>query len=355
MLHEFVTANRAEILARCRARTESGPAPRPTDAEFEHGLPRFLDQVTATLREPEVAPHPSIGESAAKHGHELLNRGFTIGQVVHDYGGVCQAITELAVERSKPISAAEFQSFNLCLDDAIAGAVTEYGRLRASEGTEHLGSLTHELRNLLASAVLAFEALKSGRIGIGGSTGAVLSRSLSGIRKLIERELVGVRLAAHIPALETVVVRELAEEVEVEAKLEADSRGLQFSMQSAAADAMIRANRPVLAAVLANLLQNAFKFTKPGGHIFLRVHATADRVVFEVEDQCGGLPPGKAEELFGSFEQRGADRSGLGLGLGICDRGVRLHNGKIHVRDRPGIGCAFTVDLPRHLAGSVEV
>ena len=62
------------------------------------------------------------------HGHELLLQGFTVSQVVHDYGDVCQAITELAVEMNAPISTDDFRMLNKCLDDAIAGAVTEFGR-----------------------------------------------------------------------------------------------------------------------------------------------------------------------------------------------------------------------------------
>jgi signal transduction histidine kinase len=81
----------------------------------------------------------------------------------------------------------------------------------------------------------------------------------------------------------------------------------------------------------------------------LKAHAIADRVVIEIEDECGGLPPGKAEELFQPFMQRAADRSGLGLGLSISNRGVEANGGRLHVRDLPGKGCIFTIDLPREL------
>ena len=70
------------------------------------------------------------------------------------------------------------------------------------------------------------------------------------------------------------------------------------------------------------------------------------RVAIEIEDQCGGLPPGKVEELFGAFQQRGANRSGLGLGLFISRRGVEASGGVIRVRDVPGSGCVFTIELP---------
>ena len=98
---------------------------------------------------------------------------------------------------------------------------------------------------------------------------------------------------------------------------------------------------------MANLLQNAFKFTRTGGHVSLKSFSSADRVLIEVEDECGGLPPGDAEDLFQLFEQRGGDRSGLGLGLGISRRGVEANGGKLYVRNLPGKGCVFTIDLPK--------
>ncbi len=349
MLHEFVTANRSEIIARCRAKISSRLAPRPTDDELEYGVPLFLDQLAETLRLAS-SPNPAIGRTAGEHGKELRQRGYTIAQVVQDYGGVCQSITEMAVETAAPITTSEFQMLNLCLDVAIAGAVTEYGKLREHEGTERLGLLAHELRNLLNSAVLSFDILKTGNVGIGGSTGAVLARSLVGLRNLVDRELADVRLGAGIHHRETVVVREFIEDVEVAAMMEANARGLEFSVLSVEKEVTVHADRQILASVVANLLQNAFKFTRPSGHVLLHAHATSDRVLIDVEDQCGGLPPGRTEELFRPFEKRATDRTGLGLGLGICVRGAEANDGKIRVVNQPGFGCVFTVDLTRHQA-----
>ena len=98
-----------------------------------------------------------MADSATRHGADLLGRGFTVAQVVHDYGGVCQAVTELATETNAPISADEFRVFNRCLDDAIAQAVTEFTRQReqsiTDEGRERSGELAHELRNALGAAM----------------------------------------------------------------------------------------------------------------------------------------------------------------------------------------------------------
>ena len=346
MLHEFITAHRDEIIARCRAKISSRPAPKATDVELEHGVPLFLDQLSDTLR-VALAGTDAIAASATKHGSELLHRGFTVAQVVKDYGGICQTITELAGELAAPITTEEFQTLSACLDEAIAGAVTEYGRLREHEGTERLGRLAHELRNQLNSALLSYEMLKMGEVAIASSTGSVLGRSLTGLRNLIDRELAEVRLGAGIYQSEPIVVCDLLEDIEVPATMDANARGLEFSVIRVANDVIVNADRPILEAVLANLLHNAFKFTRPKGHVILRSHATADRVLIDIEDQCGGLPPGKTEDLFRAFEQKGRDRKGLGLGLEICARGMRVNNGVIHVHDRPGTGCVFSVDLPR--------
>jgi signal transduction histidine kinase len=348
VLYEFLKTHRKEIIARCRAKIATRPAPRPTDTELEFGVPLFLDQLSETLRS-RLNPNPAIAESAARHGKELLGRGFTIAQVVHDYGGVCQAITELAVEIEAPISAEEFQTLNRCLDDAIAEAASEYGRLREHEGTERLGVLAHELRNLLNTAALAFEVLKTGSVGVGGSTGAVLGRSLVGLRDLIDRELAEVRMSSGAYRRERMFVAQFIEEVEVAATMEANSRGLLFSVTAVERDVAVDADRQILGSVVGNLLQNAFKFTSPGGHVVLRTRTTPHRVLIDVEDQCGGLPAGKAEELFVPYQQRSADRTGLGLGLAICQRGAEVNGGEIHVLNRPGTGCVFTVDLPRQI------
>jgi signal transduction histidine kinase len=94
-------------------------------------------------------------------------------------------------------------------------------------------------------------------------------------------------------------------------------------------------------------MHNACKFTLMGGNVFLRASTSAERVLIEVGDECGGLPPGKAGELFGAFQQRGENRSGLGLGLFISRKGIEANAGRLGVKDVPGHGCVFTIDLPR--------
>jgi signal transduction histidine kinase len=354
MLYEFIDVNREEIIRRCRAKVAMRSVPPPTEAEIDHGVPLFLNQLVNALR-LGLTSSPEIARSATQHGHDLHLQGFTVGQVVHDYGDVCQAITELAVETNAPISADDFRMLNRCLDDAIAGAVTEYGRERnqsdvdgeTARGTERLGFLAHELRNLIDTAIVAFEVLKSGNVGVGGSTGAVLHRSLLGVRTLMGRSLAEVRLTQGVRNLEQFLVSGFIEEVAAAATLTAKDQGITLTVMPVEDGVAIEADRQVLTAVMMNLLQNAFKFTGPRTKVTLRVGASADRVLLEVEDECGGLPSGDVNEMFHPFEQRNADRTGLGLGLAYSRWGVEANHGRIYARNLPGVGCVFTVDLPR--------
>ena len=216
--------------------------------------------------------------------------------------------------------------------------------------TERSGIFAHELRNRISAAQLAFLAIKSGRAPIGGSVAAVVTRNLHGMSTLIDRALVEVRVDSGSALRQRVHLRQLIEDAEVDGTMEAGLHGVSLSVAAIDREVDVDADPQILAGAVANLLQNAFKFTHAGGHVSLRTWVTGTRVEIEIEDQCGGLPPGKAEELFGAFQQRGANRSGLGLGLFISRKGVEASGGVIRVRDVPGSGCIFTIDLPLHAA-----
>jgi hypothetical protein len=359
MLHEFITQNREEIITRCRAKVATRSIPPPSAAEIDHGVPLFLDQLVKALRSGDTSS-VEIDRSASQHGHDLLLKGFTVSQVVHDYGDVCQTITELAVETKAPISADDFRTLNRCLDEAIAGAVTMHAResqQRASRveheaaerSNERIGFLVHELRNLVNIAMVAFSVLKTGNVGVSGSTGAVLNRALTGLRDLVAHSLDEVRLTSP-PNRARIAVAEFIEEVAATAAatLATDVRGITLTVPPVEEGLEIEADRQVLAAVLANLLQNAFKFTRPDSTVTLRVRSDADRLLIEVQDECGGLPvSGPEKELSPSFERRAGDRSGLGIGLAFSRWGAEANGGRLYARNLPDEGCIFTVDLPR--------
>ena len=374
MLHEFLTTHRTDLIERCRLKVTKRQAPTATDAELTYGIPAFLDQLIKTLQvertsEPMLSRKVSgpsgggpaaseIGATATLHGRELSLQGFTVEQVVHDYGDLCQAITDLAVERGAPIEIDEFRTLNRCLDNGIAEAVTEYAFQRNAlvENSEikalneRLGFLAHELRNHLHTATLAVTAIKAGTAGISGATGAVLDRSLIGMRSLIDRSLADVRIAAGMPHRHQLIsLADFISDVKISASLEAESRGCIFTVGDVDPQLALDVDREMLFSSIGNLLQNAFKFTHLLTEVSLSAYAVADRIRIDVADHCGGLPTGTADNVFPPFKQRSADKSGMGLGLSICRRGVEANSGTLRVRDIPDTGCVFTIDLPRHI------
>ncbi len=217
----------------------------------------------------------------------------------------------------------------------------------SDESTERLGVLAHEMRNLVNTALMSFESIKAGVVAPGGSTSAIHERSLMGLLTLIDRSMAEVRLDAGMQNLERIPVWEVLTEIQIGASLLARKRGLQLSVTSIDHAVVVEADRQILCAAVANLVQNALKFTRKGTTVSLRASSTASRVLIDVEDECGGLPPGQVEDLLQPFSQQGRDRTGLGLGLSICVKAVKAIGGELHILNLPGKGCIFTIDLPK--------
>ena len=359
MLYEFITLHRDAIVVRTSDRVRGRPWPSIASREVEHGVPLFLTQLAETLRlEATATPFSSdaIGSTATRHGAELLAAGFSVAQVVHDYGDICQAITEIALEQHAPITIEEFHTLNRCLDTAIAEAVTEHSRLvaqkRSVEEVERLGRSAHELRDLLNGAFLAFHALKRGSVPVNGSTGAVLGRCLTSMLANVDRDLSEVRLTTARQRRDLTSVIAFIDEIAATGMLHAEYRSVRFSVAPVDPALALEIDSQLLASAVMSLLHNAFKNTPAGGAVNLRVGAQGQRLVIEIEDECGGIPEGKTD-LFQAFgNRRGTDRSGLGLGLSIARRAVRAHGGEIEIRNMPGRGCIFAIDVPLAAQGA---
>ena len=371
MMHSFLINNRDELIARCKTKVAQRPRRAATSQQLANGVPTFLGQLTRTLAAEEAGGTAEsllisgpaggdaqelseMGVTAAAHGEVLLGLGYTVDQVVHDYGDLCQAITDLAFERDAPFAVDEFRTLNRCLDNAIADAVTEYSakrdatisRQQSADANERLGFLVHELRNALGTATLAMSALDLGNLTVGGATGAVLRRSLSSLEMLITRSINEVKTGIVAPR-QTFSVAAFVAEAKHAAQLHAATRDCTFVVPPVDPTLLIHANRDLLLAALANLLQNAFKFTHAHTEVTLQAHGEGDQVLIEVSDHCGGLPSGGADNMFTPFTQRSDDKSGLGLGLSIARQSIEADAGVLSVRDVPGTGCVFTISIPR--------
>ncbi len=365
MLHEFLTAQRADLIERCSVKVAKRSArPIPT-GQVINGIPDFLDQLIETLQaEPERSKKLSgaqddssksvlseMGISATRHGRELSRQGYTVEQVIRDYGDLCQAITDAALEHSATIEVSEFRTLNRCLDNAIADSVTEWAYhhnlANADQKVARVDSFIYELRKLIHTATLAVIALKAGNVGIAGATGAVLDRSLIELRNLLNRSLADLRGRSEAPRQHKLIsVADFVGESRICASLEAQDRECTLAVSVVDPRLAVDADQAMLFAAVGNLLDNAFKFTRRKTEVSLNAYAAGDRIFIEVEDHCGGLGAGGAENMLLQSTLKDADAV-IG-GLSICQHSVQANNGVLSVRDVPGSGCVFTIALPRH-------
>lgn len=352
MLHEFLETNEKGILELSEAKSKKLAGSLSNSVQLKKGLPIFLKLLIGTLKDKEAAIRPSkeMLSTAASHGKELLSLGYSLSHVVHSYGAMCQAITELATLKNAKITSSEFNILNGCLDVAIASAVSEF-QYQSNDAIDkreiaHLGFLAHELRNSLSSVTVAHEMIKAGLVGVGGSTAHVLETNLVHMRNLIDRSLSEVRMRADAdPLIEKFFLAILLDQIVITAKIDSDKKNQTLAIE-VDEPIEVEADRQYLLSAIANLVQNAIKYTKSGGKIILRAKALGDRVRVEISDQCAGLDPTKISSLFEPFVQEDSTKGGLGLGLAITKRAVHLSQGTISAHNNPDEGCSFVIDLP---------
>ena len=373
MMHVFLTTHRLELERRCRDKVISRPDRAPNPQQMQQGIPMFLDQLIRTLQAESrgdmsggqaVSGPPAgdperkaeLGASAAIHGEQLLALGYSINQVVHDYGDLCQAVSDLSIDLNEKFEIAEFRTLNRCLDNGIADAVTAFSNHRdlaiadeqALEANERLGFFAHELRNHLNTATLAVTAIRSGNVTLSGATGGVLDRSLVGLRRLIDRSLAEVRIGPGMTLHRSVFsLASFFEEVKYSASLEAELFKCHLQVEHISPGLMVEADKDLLFSALGNLLQNAFKFSGAGGTVTLSVDTSADRIRIQVRDSGPGLSEAARRDMFLPFTQGASNKSGLGLGLSIARRSVEANGGLLTVESQLGDGCVFVIDLPR--------
>jgi signal transduction histidine kinase len=347
---ELVTDHRKLIEGRTRELFLAFPGPKAVLRD-DDGIPILIDQLVETLRRGDRASEKEIERVAAKYGGVLFARGFTVGELVRGYGTVCEAVTKVGQELNMSFSNREFEMLNRVLDVAVAAAVTEYQRQRANatadEELQHIGALAHELRNALSAAVMAFTVIKQGVVGTSGQTSDTVDRCLRRMGDLLDRALAEVRLRKDAaPIMEPLRVAEVFDEIAAMVYPDTEARRQSLDIE-VDPDLEIVTDRQFFTSAVSNLVQNGLKYTRNGGHIHVRARGLDDRFVIEVEDECGGLPASIANALFVPFVRGTTRTPGTGLGLSIVARAIKTLGGDVHVRNLPGKGCIFTIELPR--------
>jgi signal transduction histidine kinase len=351
MLHDLLSRHRDDIVARCE-RYYRERNPERTREELLDTLPAFIDKIIEVERRVAGLSDGSHGaerpDDAGAHGERRFKSGFRIRDVVMDYGTISRVVGEIAEEQGIELDPPSYRMLNACLDAAIAQAITHFYDLSVErsehEVAEWLGSLAHELRNAVSSALLAFDTIRTDQLAsaTNGKSARVLERSLNRLEVLVSQTLAAVHLkSGAAPAREPVDLHQLIDEV-----IDGARREREIELCAAVErDLTVIGDAGLLGSALTNLVQNAVKFTANGGRVLVRGRRDSGGVAIEVEDRCGGLDvPG--ESLFTPFVQRDKKRRGVGLGLSITRRAIEAHRGAITVTNLPGTGCVFAIWLP---------
>jgi hypothetical protein len=186
MLADFIAGNREEIVTRYRSKAAIASLSVPLDAEREYTVLVFIEELLGALRNSHCRATVLHRDDNALEVRLIVPR-------VIQYRDICQCITELAMETNAPINVADFANLDRCFDDAVASAVTESVSDRsqipqgAAAGSEPLRAFQHEVRRLVNTAILSFNVLRTGTVGLDGSTGRLFYRTLGELRSLADR------------------------------------------------------------------------------------------------------------------------------------------------------------------------
>lgn len=346
-LADFIDSNRERLIERWQRNAEDRMSLDLSKSQLRNDLPHFIDDVIQALRDPAGRwPHT---EGAKSHGRQRMRVGVKIGSLTEEMTLVGETVAELAFEDDEDFPGDDLLRMMSIIGRGAAASVTAYAALRdrelADQAAQHFSFIAHEIRNPLHNARVAAQLLAAAPEAERAKHLELLDRSLSQLTALVDDSLIEARLYGE-PRLniQRIGARQLVQTVSGDLAPQAGERGV--SVTTDVEDFSLDIDRTLILSALENLLKNAVKFTREGGSIVVAARQVGDRAVFEVGDQCGGIPDNVLPLLFEPFVQAEPQKGGSGLGLVIIKQAAEAHGGTVRVDNRPGTGCCFVLDLP---------
>ncbi len=219
---------------------------------------------------------------------------------------------------------------------------------------EFLAVLAHELRNPLAPVVSGIDLLRTqlpeGNRGqrVNRALGA-MDRQLQHLVRLVDDLLDVSRINSGKIALkrEVVDLREVIEQAISATRPLVEERGQELRVSIASEPVCVNGDSVRLAQVVSNLLNNASRYTTPGGALGVQLETADEQAVIRVWDNGQGIPGELLDSVFDMFVQQNNGGGGLGVGLALVKRLVDLHGGSVSVKSEgTGRGSKFDVRLP---------
>ncbi len=373
-----------------RAAEEQPNAPRLHHQALLDHLPSFLWQLGRSLLETAVENTNGHTQSARDHGAQRWEVGWSLAEVVRDYQILRLVIIDYLEEQlNRSLHGREVMAIGLALDEAIAASVGSFTRhqqeaaLRAERERsaseqraaeirhrerlelmqdavqrkdEFLALLGHELRNPLAPLRNALQILQ-----LRGSDPAsvawaqeVAERQVQQLTRLVDDLLDISRIGRGKILLrkEPVELAALVRNVVEDHRKTFDNAGLKLTLDVPPDPVPVQGDPVRLAQVVTNLLNNALKFTDPGGSVHVRVSVTPDQTARVVIRDTGiGIEPSLLPRAFDLYTQADQSlqrsRGGLGLGLALVKGLIEPQGGKVAISSEgPGRGTEVSFRLP---------
>lgn len=231
-----------------------------------------------------------------------------------------------------------------------------HGQIKRSleERMQLLHRVAHDLRSPLTSIVLSVDRLRDTTDGVGGAAEmlSLVDRETQRLESILRTLLDQAKAESLFDALKTqpYAIGELLEGVSETLALKAQANGLacELKVDPASAGAKVRVDLTAMQQVLFNLVENALKFTAPGGQVGIHSTVQDGRWILEVWDTGRGMSLNQLGRIFEPFRQNQAQDvfQGWGLGLSICRALVDAQGGDLTVESAEGKGSTFRVSLP---------
>jgi len=281
-------------------------------------LARYLTAPVVRLR--EATQKLAAGDLTARAGTVGSRRRDEIAELVRDFDGMAERLENL---------------------------VNAQSRL--------LNDISHELRSPLARLNVA---LGLARQRTGPEAAPTLDRmelEANRLNELIGRLLVLARMEGGEEAVEKseIHLEDLVREIAQDAEFEAQGRNCRVKCE-VVDDAVVSGNVELLHSAIENVVRNAMRYTQGGTEVEIRLEqieeANGPQALVRVSDQGPGVPEASLDKLFQPFYRLGDARErqtgGVGLGLAIAERAVRLHGGSVRAANRPAGGLVVELRLP---------
>lgn len=334
------------ILEAIAGKTDAGVFALDGDWRFLYANPSFLEHFPIKGR-VEGKSAKSILEGTA-----LLS---TLGVFMGKIGGSAKAReTEISEKgrffkvRMTPLK--ERRDFGLLV---FLYDMTEEKRVEAIK-KDFVANVSHELRTPLASIKGYSETLLDGSVEDVTTRKEflrIIDRHATRMSRLIEDLLTLSKLESHQMTLESapVDVREIITSTVKGFEKQARDKGLKLTSSAPEDLPAVLGDRDRLEQVAVNLLDNAIKYTPPGGSVAVSAVKAGSSVRVDVSDTGIGIPPEDLGRIFERFyrvdKARSRELGGTGLGLAIVKHIIQVHNGKLHVESVPGKGSTFSFAL----------